>query len=65
MFRRLQGLHQGVYTKICQYSTSTSYTEFALFVRLFIYLPDDDLVQVETCRRHMNYYYFYNWPFGC
>jgi len=28
-------------------------TEFAVFVCLFIYLPDFDLVQVETCRRRM------------
>ena len=31
----------------------TSLTEFSVLVCLFIYLPDDDLVQVETCRGNM------------
>jgi len=29
--------------------TRTSLTEFAVHVCLYIYLPDDDLVEVETC----------------
>ena len=36
------------------------------FVCLLIYLPEDDHTEVDTCRRRMNYYYyFYNWPSGC
>jgi len=29
-------------------------TEFAVLVHLLIYVPDDDLVQVETCRRDVS-----------
>jgi hypothetical protein len=41
---------------VLQYSAvfvkyNTSLTKFVLFACLFIYLPDDDLVEVETCRR--------------
>ena len=28
--------------------------EFAVLVCLFVYLPDDDLVEVETCRRNIS-----------
>jgi len=31
--------------------TRTSVTEFAVLVCLCLYLPDDDLVEVETCSR--------------
>jgi len=41
---------------VLQYSAvfvkyNTSLTEFVSFAYLCIYLPDDDLVEVETCRR--------------
>ena len=41
---------------VLQYSAifvkyNTSLTEIVLFACLCIYLPDDDLVEVETCRR--------------
>jgi hypothetical protein len=44
---------------VLQYSTTfviydTSVIEFVLFAFLCIYLPDDDLVGVETCRRDIS-----------
>jgi hypothetical protein len=33
--------------------TCTHLTEFAVFICLFIYLPDDGLVEVDTCKRDM------------
>jgi len=38
--------------------TRRSHTEFALLVCCCVYLPDDDLVEVETCRRDMTNYLF-------
>ena len=34
--------------------TSRSHAEFAVLVCFCVYLPDDDLVEVETCRRDIN-----------
>ena len=31
-----------------------SWTQFALLLYLYIYRPDDDLVDVETCRRNIS-----------
>jgi len=38
-------------------SVYTSLTEFAVIVYLCIYIPDDDLLDVETCRRDETKYY--------
>jgi hypothetical protein len=37
------------YGKFCQ-----TFTEFAVLVYICIYLPDDDLVKVETCKRNIS-----------
>jgi hypothetical protein len=65
MFRPLQGHHQGGIYKgiqieqilskilihnICILTLHMHISEFAVFVCLSVYLPDDDLVEVETCR---------------
>lgn len=43
----------------------TSLTVFAVFLCVFIYLPDDDLAQVETCRRniHDKWWFTTDWAF--
>jgi hypothetical protein len=54
MFQPLQGHQQEIYTgihvqQICQRCVD----EFALLVCLCIFLPDDDLIDVKTCRRNI------------
>jgi hypothetical protein len=68
MFRRLRHPHGGMYI---QWQASTAHTPHIIprifcICMFFIYLPDDDRSEVETCRRRMHYYYyFYNSPSGC
>jgi hypothetical protein len=38
---------------VLQLNTRTCLTEFAALVCICMYLPDDDLVEVETCRREI------------
>jgi transcriptional regulator len=47
--------HQEVTMYIYIYATiGTSLTEVAVLVDLCIYLPDDNVVEVETCRRNVS-----------
>jgi len=48
--------------------TCTSLTEFALLVHLCMYLPDDDIVEAETCRKDiLNYEWLFivDWTVYC